>query len=331
VLQALFYPVFPEGRRLMHISGWLVSLTARAVAESMDVRTMRHLASKLLHNYDIHERTGFPRNIAIPNKTAAEQIVKDLRDSGLFLELVDLLIEIGNTGHMGRKYRVPHLREIVLEINKAGFVYDEEFKMFVEDSKVRRTKNWGVLREAEEYIFTFLRIDTVGNSDMVRKYPDELIQSAYSDLRAIVQKSVEKRNGRIWSWEGDGGTVAFYFSQKNNSAALSGIEIIHELFFYNAIRSRLDEPLKVRIAVHSGPCEFRFKCEDIRSEALKKIAEIESNYTKPGNVTFSSNVYYSLDPIIAEQLKPMDFEENPLFFRYELCWEENGKRVRNQS
>jgi class 3 adenylate cyclase len=315
----------------MDISGWLVSLTSRAVAESMDVRTMRHLACTLLHNYDIYERTGFPRNIAIPNKTAAEQIVKDLRDSGLFLEFVDLLIEIGNTGHMGRKYRVPHLREIVTEINKAGFVYDEEFKMFVEDSKLRRTKNWGVLREAEEYIFTFLRIDIVSNSDMVRKYPGELIQSAYSDLRAIVQKSVEKRNGRIWSWEGDGGTVAFYFSQKNNSAALSGMEIIHELFFYNAIRSRLDEPLRVRIAVHSGPCEFRFKCEDIRSEALKKIAEIESNYTKPGNLTVSSNVYYSLDPIIAEQLNPLDSDVNPLFFRYELHWEQNGKKVGNQS
>jgi hypothetical protein len=275
------------------------------------------------HCSDIYKRTGYPQNLPIPNKNAAAQIVKDVRDNGLFLHFVDLLIGVSEGGLMGRKYRVPHLREILAEINKAGFLYDPEFKMFVENPRIRKTKNWGILRELEEYIFTFLSIDIVGNSDLVRKYPDKIIQKTYSDLRKIVQDAVEKRNGRIWNWEGDGGLIAFYFSHKNNAASLSAMEIIHELFLYNLIRCRLDEPLRVRIAVHSGPSEFRYNYEDIKSDTIKNIEEIESKYTKPNSVTYSNNVYHMLDNILAEQLSPIKSDKDSSFFKYELKWEKS--------
>ena len=306
----------------MQVSGWLIHLTTRALTESMDVRTMTHLVKRLIPHYDIYERTGFPRNIPVPNKNAANQIVRDIKNNELFLPFVDLLIDIGESGIMGRKYRVPHLREIVAEISKAGFLYDDESKMFVEDPRIRKTKNWGVLRENEEYIFTFLRLDIVGNTDLVRKYSPYIIQSTYSDLRAIVQIAVEKRNGRLWNWEGDGGLAAFYFSRKNNAAALSAMEIIHELFMYNLLKCRLDELLRVRMAVHSGQCQFRHSFENFKNDIIKYIAEIESNYTKPNTVTFSSNVVHMLDSILAEESEPTETDDNSFLYSYKLKWEE---------
>ena len=306
----------------MRVSGWLVHLTTRALAESMDIRTMTHLVRRMIPNYDIYERTGFPSNIAVPNKNAAQQIVSDLKQSELLLPFINLLIEIGDTGFMGRRYKVPHLREIVAEISKAGFVYDSQFKMFVEDSLVRKTSNWGVLRENEEYIFTLLRLDIVANSDLVRRYPQKQVQSTYSDLRIIVQSAVEKRNGRLWNWEGDGGLGAFYFSQKNNAAALSAIEIIHELFMYNHLSCTLEEPLRVRIAVHSGHCQFRNNFEEFNNDTLKQIIEMESKHTTPDTVTFSSNVYTMLDPYIAEQLVSLETSQEGMLYFYSLRWEE---------
>jgi len=306
----------------MRVSGWLVHLTTRALAESMDIRTMTHLVRKMLPNYDIYKRTGFPSNIAIPNKNAAQQIVSDLKQSALLLPFINLLIEIGDTGFMGRRYKVPHLREIVAEISKAGFVYDSEFKLFVEDPFVRKTSNWGVLRESEEYIFTLLRLDIVGNSDLVRKHSQELVQSTYTDLRIIVQSAVEKRNGRLWNWEGDGGLGAFYFSQKNNAAALSAIEITHELFIYNHLFCKLEVPVRVRIAVHSGHCQFRHKFEEFNNDTLKQTIEMESKYTPPDTVTFSSNVYTMLDSHIAEQLTPLKTGQQLMLYSYALRWEE---------
>lgn len=287
----------------------------------MDIRTMIHLARSLIPNYDIHARTGFPPNIPIPNKNAAYQIVMDMRRDGLFLPFINLLITAGDTGFMGRRYRVPHLREIVQGICKTGFLYDRESGMFVEDPLVRKTNNWGVLRDGEEYIFTFLRMDIVGNSDHVRTNLPEVVKAAYADLRSIMQIALEKRNGRLWNWEGDGGLGAFYFSQKNNAAALAAMEIIHELFLYNHLHCRLEEPLRVRIAVHSGQCQFRNDFEDFNNDIMKQIAEMESVHTQPDTVTCSSNVYTMLDSNIAEQLQPLRTRGASAMYFYALNWE----------
>jgi class 3 adenylate cyclase len=302
----------------MHVSGWLMNLTAKSLAESVDVRTMTHIARKFIHNYDLNERTGISWNISIPNQTAAKQIVKDMRDNELLLQMVNYLFELDENGMMGRKITIPHLRQISRELTKAGFIYDEEFKMFVEDPRVKRTVNWGVLRENEEYLFTFLRIDIVANSSLVRKYPDDIIHTTYSDLRSIVENAVERRNGRIWNWEGDGGLIAFYFSHKNTRAALSAMEIVHELFIYNLLRCKIKEHLKIRMAVHSGQCPFNRNYENVSSDTLKELQEIESKYTKPNSVTFSSNVHIMLDQKIAAQLDPVKSGSNSSFYRYEL-------------
>ena len=104
------------------------------------------------------------------------------------------------------------------------------------------------------------------------------------------------------------------------------MEIIHELFIYNMVGCRMDEQLRVRIAVHSGPCQFRHNFENISSDVIKKIVEIESKYTKPDSVTFSSSVYLTLDHIIAEQLKPFKGCGTQSLYMYELQWEQEPVR-----
>lgn len=305
----------------MRVSGWLMHLAMRALAESMDVRSMIHLVRRLIPNYDIYERSGFSSNISIPNKDAASQIVRDVCDQDLVLDFIILLIDIHETGLGGRRYRVPYLQEMLGEIRKAGLLYDEESKMFFEDSRVRRTRNWGVLREYEEYLFTLLRLDIVGNSSLVRENPDEVIQATYSDLRSIVQMAAEKRNGRIWKWEGDGGIVAFYFSSKNIHAVLSAIEIIHELHLYNTVRCILNKPLRVRIAVHSGACQYLHNSDDVKSDAIKKIMEMEEKYTQPNTVTISKTVFNMVHQALLEMLEPVNYGANTSYYTYRLKWE----------
>jgi class 3 adenylate cyclase len=211
---------------------------------------------------------------------------------------------------------------MVGEIRKSGLIYDKDTNMFFEDPRVMQTMNWGVLREFEEYIFTFLRIDIVGNSTLVRENPEEVIQKTYSDLRALVQASIIKRNGRIWNWEGDGGLVAFYFSLKNIHAVLSAMEILHELYIYNLVRSELNTPLRVRMAVHSGICQFRHNFEDIKSDTIKKIMHLESKCTKPEMVTVSSAVYQMLNDTIVKQLQQIKSDTELPYYCYGLRWEE---------
>lgn len=307
----------------MQVGATLASIAVRALSGCVDVHTMEELARRLLDRYyDLYQRTGFQSSIPIPKVDAALQVVNDIRAAGKFLDLVNLLVQMQDQGLAGRTYAIPHLRELVRGIHDLGFDYDQDTRMFVEDPRVRKTPNWGVLLEGEPYVFTFVRLDVVGNSMLVRRFPRQRVEQAYADLAAIVQHCIERRNGRVWSWEGDGGLVAFFFSNKNTLATLAAISIVHELFLYNRLTPRLEVPLEVRIAVHNGVAEYTANVEKIRkNETIKRTIQIESKYTKPGSITVSNAVYTTLEPRVANQLSPLRGVEASGLYTYQLRWE----------
>ena len=110
---------------------------------------------------------------------------------------------------------------------------------------------WGTLEIGKTYEFALLRVDIAGNSRLVRRYPRSRIKTVYGSVKDLVTRLVEKREGRIWGWEGDGGLAAFYFIDKTIQATLCGMEILHELFLYNLLGKGLPEPVLVRLAVHA--------------------------------------------------------------------------------
>jgi hypothetical protein len=305
----------------MKLSGWLVHLATRAIAESMDVRSMVKLARRFIMNYDIYARTGFQHNIPVPNIDAATQIVKDIHRNEMLLELIALLIQMQDSGLKGKRYIVPHMRDIFREVKKLGLLFDAEVGMFLEDSRVRKTRNWGVLRENEEYIFTFLIADIVDSTSMVRNYPEEIVQGVYEDLKSMINPVIEKRNGRIWNWAGDGMLAAFYFSNKNNNAVTCAMDIINEIYVYNLLRCPLDQPLEVRMAVHSGPCGYREVFHDLKDDTIEKIIEIEKKFTDPNSVTISSSVFQMLSQILVEAMTPVTYNNYTTYYTYKLQWE----------
>lgn len=306
----------------MQIRSALTNLTIRALADSLDVRTMIKLIDPLIPNYNVYKRTGQPETIPIQKQDAAKQIVHDIIARKLYLELVTRMVAYHTDGYMGKRYPINHLKEIIKEIHEFGLIYDQVNRIFVEDPALRRTRNWGTLREGEDYIFAFLRLDIVGNTKLVKQYPDHLIKRAYDDLRRIVQRNIDRRNGRIWSWEGDGGMVAFYFSNKNLFATLSGMEIIHDLFIYNQVQCPLDKPISVRLAIHGGPCVYTSNEEDIKKiDVVKKLIEIESKHTRPNSLTVSNVIKTSLDQQLAGHFHAVEGTTDSQYFNYQLRWE----------
>ncbi|HOT46742.1 MAG TPA: hypothetical protein PLM53_18935 [Spirochaetota bacterium] len=308
----------------MQIPSSIVSLTSRAVSESMDVNVMTHVAKDIIDGYDLFQRTGFRESMVVPQKDAANQIVRDMARSGKFFYFISLLIQMHTAGYKGRIYPIKYLKDIVKMINEeCGFIYDMENNLFVEDPAVRRTRNWGAFLEGRDYNLSFLRLDIVGNSQLVRKYPDNLIQATYADLRKIVEKAIDKRNGRIWNWEGDGGLIAFYFANKSHLATMSGMEIINELFVYNALHCRLEEPLKVRVAVHAGMCQYTESVADLlKNDVIKETVQIESKYTRPNSMTISNTVGSKLDASILEGFETLMIDNRLKFYAYSVSMEQ---------
>ena len=306
----------------MRITKSIINLTTRALSESMDTRSMTHLARDLMGSYNLYERIGLPESLPIAGRIAAAQIMTDIVEQNLFLTLIQKLIDIQYNGYMGKQYTITNLREIIQSISEQGFLFEREHRIFVEDPRVRRTPNWGTLREGEEYLFSFIQLDVAGSSELVRNYPQETVQETYRDLRTIVRNAIDKRNGRTWSINGDGMLIAFHFGDKNLLATLSAMEIVHELFIYNRTGCRLSEPIEVRIAVHSGTCEYSENMEEIKnSETIKRVTEMEGNYTKPGTATISHVVLVTLDTSIAGQFQPIATQGRTEYYSYEIRWE----------
>ncbi len=306
----------------MQISRHLANMCARALIESMDVRSMRHLAKRIIKDYDLQKRSGFPESFAIPSIDAAKQIVGDIISEKLFLQLIQNLIHMDQEGFMGRKIRISYLNDILKEIYNSGFIFDSDNQMFIENSRIQRTRNWGALQEGTSYTLAFLAIDIIGNTRIVQNYSREIVETTYTELKYIVQNAIDKRNGRFWMWEGDGGVVAFFFGNKNNNATLSALEIYNNLFLYNRTICKLTQPLEVRISVHSGVCEYTEQNNTFKKlEVMKTINEMEKKYSKPESICISYPVRMMLDGFIADQFSPLGLNNTSKYYRYKMEWE----------
>ncbi len=299
----------------------LESYLIKALSHSMTVHRMEKLSRMVIPGYDLHKRSGFPETIPIPQMDAAQQVVSDISSEGLLIRFVEILIEIDRDGLMGRSMSIRSLSQVIDELESLGFIFHEGYGVFIERGGRVKTKGWGILREEINYEFSFLSLDIVGSSALVRNYPENKIAKAYKDLNRIITKIVERREGRIWSWEGDGGLAAFYFGNKNVQATLTGLEILLELFMHNLLVCPFKEPLHMRLAVHTGPCQFLNNVEEIRSETLRRIRLIESKYTEADGLTISPGVYTDLGTKLERFFKPYEISERNFLYTYKMDWE----------
>jgi class 3 adenylate cyclase len=309
-------------RMRVQITRNLAKLSARSLVESMDVREMKHLAKRMIPDYDIYKQSGFPESFAIPSIDAAKQIIKDIIDLNLFFQLIQNLIHMSQEGFMGKKIRISYLNDILKEIFSNGYLFDSENQIFVENPKVQKTRNWGALQEGKSYTVAFLSIDIIGNTKIVQNYSKDIVETTYTELNFIVQNAIDKRNGRFWLWEGDGGTIAFFFGNKNLDAILSAMEILNNLFLYNRTICKLTEPLKIRISVHSGECEYTIRNDYFKKlEVMKSINEMEKKHSKANSICISYPVRMMLDGFIADQFQPLGSSTTSKYYQYKLEWE----------
>jgi hypothetical protein len=234
---------------------------------------------------------------------AAERIIKDVIAEGNFLSFVELLVKVDASGFMGREYPIKGLRDILKVLDSEGYAYDRATGLILENTRGQITPSWGRLTEGEEELIAVIRLDVVGNSLLVKKNDKQAVESAFESLRNIVNRAVLTRMGRVWCWEGDGMLAAFLFGQKERSAVLAGMEIMHELFWFNRLSNPLAEPLRVRVAAHSGPIRYSEQpMELLKNETLKEAIQIESG-TPPDTLSASYNLFVPIDRVIQDRFQ----------------------------
>jgi class 3 adenylate cyclase len=256
---------------------------------------MIRFAGLVYPGYNIYRRTGLSEGMPISNQTAAQLIVADMIQDGYFVDFVEALIQIDAKGYMGRRYNLKGLKDVVAGLVHDGYYFDPASGQFFENQRERTSPNWGRLQEGDERKMTVLRLDIAGNSRLVRQNPRDKIERAYKDLRLIITKAVTSRFGRLWAWEGDGALAAFLFGSMEKAAVYCGMEILHELFFYNVLRNPLDSPINVRIGAHLGTVRYSDdETERLKNDTVKQAGELES-LAAVNSMGVSYNLFITMD------------------------------------
>ena len=262
---------------------------------SLPVNMMISFAKLVNPQYNFYKRSGFKEGMPIPNDTASERIVVDLIQDGFFVDFVELLIQVEAKGYKGRKYALYGLNNVVAGLVNEGYSFDKVSGQFFENQRERISPNWGRLLEGDERKMTVLRLDIAGNSALVKSNPRPKIEKAYDDIRQIVSRVVTSRIGRLWSWEGDGALAVFLFGQIEEMAIYAGMEIIHEIFFYNHLRNPLDSPINVRLGAQIGQVWYsENEVERLKNDTVKQATLLEALATN-NSLSVSYNLYIDME------------------------------------
>ena len=280
------------------------SACRKCLQVSLSVDMMIYFARLVNPQYDIYKHTGLSEGMAISNQSAAAQIVNDMIEDGYYIDFVETLVQIDSKGYMGRKYQLNGINDVIAGVKDEGYSFDKVSGHFFENQQERISVNWGRLREGDEKKMTILRLDIAGNSTLVKNNPPAKIQLAYREIRSIVNTAVTSRLGRLWSWEGDGALAAFLFGSTEKMAVFAGIEILHELFFYNRLHNPLSSPINARLGVNIGQVRYSdSETERLKNETVKQAVFLESLAVN-NSLCVSYNLYITMDQNSLSQFGP---------------------------
>jgi len=296
-------------------------LVSQSLAESIDQRSMIHLARELIPDYNIQAYSNLPASLDIPRLDIARQIVDDMSRFNLLIPFINVFFSIQSKGYKGRKYKISKLRNIVVTLFDMGFSIDPVTGQVYEDPQYRISKNWGVLQQGVDYTFTFVWYDVVQSTIHLKKNSHRDVLFFYQKYHNLVRSATESRNGRIWHIEGDGVLTAFHFGDHSSKALYSSIEVLHSLFSYNTFENILDNPVQIRVGLNTGVTEYIDNHDMLKTkDPVMDTIKLE-NISPPNSAVATNTVMTSIEGVLASAFTPYDSKKSGSYFIYSLQWE----------
>ncbi len=279
-----------------------------------------NLGKEIFQKFNAHLLSGQPFGTVLKPEVAAKTIVEYSIKQEKIKELVEFVIRIGlgkKIGICAGEINKESLDELLKVLSSFGFHFASSRGIL---EFTNEQDNWGYLEENKEYYFSYMSIDIVGNSQIQNKYEKDKIQDVYTRLYKLIKVVIELYNGKVWNWAGDGGIAAFYLNPIEESAVLAGIKIFLELFLFNLNeeRNKFDEPIQLRIGIHSGKSIYKENKGLILSDAINFTAHLEKYFTEPNHISISKEIYDGLNPRLQLIFKRKGTFENKECFALSL-------------
>ncbi len=285
---------------------------------SLLTEQINHLGRDVDPKFSVAAVSGYGDKIVIPRQVAATCVIDYFNTDERLLEFVAYMLSRegqGATGGIINLKGTPALLQLLKEHN---WVYDREGARFQRDQSQARTADWGFMKEGQEYHHSFASIDIVASSNLIKTNIKEDVEVTMARLRKYIYDHVEKRNGRVWSWYGDGGIAAFYGEGSTNLSVISMIQIISYLPIFNISQNELrpETDIKLRVGMHFGTAVYKTDISKILSPDLKMAMDIEKNCASPNSVAITDSVYQSLRTEVRAAFAPAGEYSNQKVYLY---------------
>ncbi|MDC7227359.1 MAG: adenylate/guanylate cyclase domain-containing protein [Spirochaetales bacterium] len=294
----------------------LINETAELVSQNFSADEIDRIGGMLIKGYSSHNICGEAEHITFSSGKASRILISYMNSKRKTFDLLKLLIELDGSSLSGKPIALKGLEEYLNKLTRTGVVYDfHKRKIHHSRKDVENLVNWGALKEGKYYGFTIISLDIVGNSKLVKAHGLKKMEKVYFHLRQFITNKVYEYDGRIWSFAGDGGIIAFTAKGNEQRAVLCALDIQSSLPVFNL---RPEIPIKDKIILRLGlDCgKFRFSMDTghIVSDAINYAAHLEKSGTEPGQISISSRVKKELNAKMGKYFpNPFEFESERSF------------------
>jgi class 3 adenylate cyclase len=287
------------------------------IAANFKTNEVNELGRLLLGSFDSNEAAGKRSHISLSSRQCAVLLVDQCEDGNHLPELIKLVVEVDDGVVRGRPVRVDGLEEFLGKLTLTGIHYDFKTRRVINAClDPDELPNWGCLKDGREYDITVASLDIVGNSAKVRKLGARRMEKLYATLWRFLREKLSAVDGRIWSWAGDGGMIAFALKDHSARAVRFAIELQSTVPVFNLSASGSPTAdIALRLGIDSGRVKFTIRTGSIVSDVINYAAHLEKSAALPGTVAISRAVYDTLPPRVASVFRFGGIFEGKDYFR----------------
>jgi len=267
------------------------------LGKSLSFPDVEAIGKYFFKDFSTHKLEKISDRMTISSLTAAGRVVEECNNHKKIEELLQFIIELDGNPLNGKTVKLIGLENLLFRLSRTGIFFDFKQRKFVKYNEDKETlNNWGALKDNKEYPMIIASIDIVSNSELVKKYKPAVMEKAFYKFWAYIKNKVYHNNGRIWTWAGDGGIIAFRIENGISNAFLCCFEILLTMPILNAITSKIiQDELQIRIGIDAGAVKFASDTGRIISDVINYAAHLEKKLASPNGIAISKEIYNGLD------------------------------------
>ncbi len=292
-------------RSLLMFDLTLIKDLTEIIAKSLNFNDIEAMGKYFFKNYSTHSLENIMDSVTISPFTAANCFVHECQENNKIEELFKFVIELDENLLNGRKVNLKGLENFLYRLSRTGVYFDfnsRKFVKFNQDKKI--LNNWGALKDGKEYKMVIASVDICKNSELVKKFQPTVMERIYYRLWDYINKKCMHYNGRIWSWAGDGGILAFRTDKDIDNAVNCCFELQFSLPLFNIFHSKeIQEDIQLRAGLDIGNVNFFNDTGRIVSDVINYASHLEKKHAKPNGVSVSIDLYNLLNPKLQKMFK----------------------------